>query len=179
MGVEAGVPADPTPTGVAAGEGAVWVVVHGERDSQLLANDPASLRIMRHTPFPGAAAIDSVAVGLGYVWVVGSSSKTLYRIDPRTGNRHGEVPTGTIRAPRPYLMRRFVWVGPRVFDPRTLDVENDDLCCPHHAEEAYSEGFASRGVLIPRREPSFDGAATGTRDGSRRRRPSPLRRGDA
>ena len=142
-------PLDGKPYGVAAGAGAVWVVVHGERESQLLQIDPASLRIMHRTRFSGAAAIDSVAVGLGYVWVVGSSNKTLYRIDPRTGERRGEVRTDPgVRAPRPYLMRRFVWVGPTVFDPRTLDIVNDGLCCSDHAEEN-TGGFGSAWNIDP------------------------------
>jgi hypothetical protein len=134
---------DGKPYGVAAGEGAVWVVVHREPDSELLRIDPTSRRITHHTRFPGAAAIDSVAVGLGYVWVVGSASKTLSRIDARTGEGRREVPTNPgVAGQRPYLMRRFVWVGPTVFDPRDLHIVNDGLCCSDHAEEQ-TGGFGS------------------------------------
>ncbi len=84
---------DRVPYGVAVGhDGSVWVVTHashGERDSQLLRIDPATARITHRTRFIGPAAIDSVAAGLGYVWVVGASSSTLYRVDARTGERRG------------------------------------------------------------------------------------------
>ena len=103
------------------GYGAVWVVAPGERDSQLLRIDPATGRITHRTRVAGRRALDSVAVGLGYVWTVGSSSGTLYRFDARTGRRRGQLLVGTNRAPRPYLMRGFVWVGLTVFRPRTLD----------------------------------------------------------
>jgi hypothetical protein len=135
------------PYGVAAGYRAVWVVVDRERYSELLRIDPATGQ-MRRTRFPRASAVHSVAVGLGYVWVVGSSSKTLFRIDPRTGERRG-VPTDPgVRAPRPYLMRRFVWVGPSVFDPRSLDTVREGLCCTDNAEEA-TGGFGSAWDLEP------------------------------
>jgi hypothetical protein len=136
------------PYGVAVGYGAVWVVVHGERNAQLLRIDPATGHVMHRTRFRGATAIDSVAVGLGYVWVVGSAGKTLYRIDRRTGERRGSVRTDlSVRADRPHLMRRFVWVGPSVFDPRTLDTVRDNLCC-EQAEEA-SGGFGSAWTADP------------------------------
>lgn len=116
-------PLDRVPWGVAVGYGAVWVVAHGERDSQLLRIDPATARITHRTRFTGRAAIDSVATGFGYVWVVGASSSRLYRIDARTGERRGgvrHVEAGSARAPRPLAMRRRVIVGLSIFWPRPL-----------------------------------------------------------
>ena len=73
--------------GVAVGYGAVWVVAHGDRDSQLLRIDPATGRITHRTRFPGPAAIDSVATGLGYVWVVGAPARrsTASTLAPASG----------------------------------------------------------------------------------------------
>jgi serine/threonine-protein kinase len=133
---------DRVPRGVAVGYGAVWVVAHGDRDSQLLRIDPATGKITHRTRF-AAAAIDSVAVGLGSVWVVGASSSTLHRIDPRTGKLSGRVRVGgSARAPRPYLMRGLVWVGLTVLDPRTLGTVRELSCCPADAGED-TGGFGS------------------------------------
>jgi len=134
-------PLDREPRGVAVGYGAVWVVAHGEQDSQLLRVDPATGRVTHRTRLP-RAAIDSVAVGLGYVWAVGSSGGTLYRFAVRTGERRGQLLVGSNRAPRPYLMRGFVWVGLTVFRPRTLDVEASLGCCSADAGER-AGGFGS------------------------------------
>ena len=136
-------PLDRVPWGVAVGYGAVWVVAHGERDSQLLRIDPVTGKITHRTRFAGASAIDSVAVGLGSVWVVGASSSTLYRMDARTGERRGHVRVAeSVRAPRPYLMRGFVWVGLMVFDPKTLATVTELDCCPADAGED-TGGFGS------------------------------------
>src|SRR5215208_191614 len=133
-------PLDRDPRGVAVGYGAVWVVAQGERDSQLLRIDPATGRITHRTRVGGR--IDSVAAGLGYVWAVGSSRGTLYRFDARTGRRRGHLLVGTNRAPRPYLMRGFVWVGLTVFRPRTFDTVKWVDCCSADSGEA-AGGFGS------------------------------------
>jgi DNA-binding beta-propeller fold protein YncE len=134
---------DRVPWGVAVGYGAVWIVAHGERDSQLLRIDPVTGEITQRTRFTGAAAIDSVAVGLGSVWVVGASGSTLYRIHPRTGELSGRVRVGgSARAPRPYLMRGLVWVGLTVLDPQTLGTVMELSCCPADAGED-TGGFGS------------------------------------
>jgi hypothetical protein len=134
---------DGVPWGVAVGYGAVWIVAHGERDSQLLRIDPVTGEITHRTRFAGAAAIDSVAVGLGAVWVVGATSATLYRMDARTAELRGQVRIGgSARAPRPYLMRGYVWVGLTVLDPRTLGTVRNLSCCPARAGED-TGGFGS------------------------------------
>jgi hypothetical protein len=121
---------DREPLGVAVGYGALWVAVQGDQDSQLLRIDPATGSITHRTRFTGPASVDSVAAGLGYVWAVASSSNTLYRLDARTGERRGQVAAGGgTRAPRPYLMRGYVWVGLTVLDPRTLQTVIELGCC--------------------------------------------------
>jgi serine/threonine-protein kinase len=92
-----------TPTGVAVGEGAVWVVGRGARDYQVLRIDPDTGLATARTRFSATTPIDSIAVGFGYVWVVGSADAILYRIDPRTARRAGNVEVGNPPAARPQL----------------------------------------------------------------------------
>ena len=54
----------------------------------------------------------------------------------------GSLLVGTNRAPRPYLMRGFVWVGLTVFRPRTLDTVTWLSCCSADSAEA-AGGFGS------------------------------------
>jgi DNA-binding beta-propeller fold protein YncE len=96
-------PLDLTPTGVAAGGGAVWVVGHRERDHRVLQIDPATGRLKATTRFPARAPVDSIAFGFGAVWVMSSSTATLYRIDPRSARRTGNVVVGSGRATRPMI----------------------------------------------------------------------------
>jgi hypothetical protein len=96
-------PLGQTPTGVAVGKAAVWVVGRGANDYQVLRVDPVTGRVTARTRFGTASAIDSIAVGFGRVWVVGSANATLYRIDPRTAKRAGHVVLGNPPATRPQL----------------------------------------------------------------------------
>jgi Protein kinase domain len=88
------------PRAVAVGYGGVWVIVHGARDSQLLRIDRATGKVTKRTRFPNSSPIDGLAAGLGSVWVVASSTGTLYRINPRsarvTGRNVVEGLTGTL-----------------------------------------------------------------------------------
>jgi sugar lactone lactonase YvrE len=95
---------DLTPTGVAAGEGAVWIVGRRGRDYQVVRIDPATGRVTARTPFPASSRIDSIAVGYGAVWVVSSSTATLTRIDPRSARRTGTVVVGSSRPTRPMIL---------------------------------------------------------------------------
>jgi Protein kinase domain len=97
-------PLDLTPTGVAVGGGAVWVVGYRGRDHQLLRIDPATGRVTARTRFPARSRVDSIAFGYGAVWVMSSSTATLYRIDPRSARRTGSVVVGSSRATRPEIM---------------------------------------------------------------------------
>ena len=129
---------DVTPTGVAVGEGAVWVVGRGADDYQVLRIERSTGRIEARTRFPASRPIDSIGVGYGAVWVVGSADATLYRMDARTAKRDGQVVLGTSRASRPEIMPRGhdIWVrlagspgaNARV-DPSTLTVLARDPCC--------------------------------------------------
>ena len=82
------------PRAVAVGYGAVWVVVRGARDNQVLRIDPATGEVTQRTRFPASAPIDGLAAGLGSVWVVASSTATLYRINPRSAAVTGRVDLG-------------------------------------------------------------------------------------
>ena len=132
---------DVMPTGVAVGDGAVWVVGRGDHDYQVLRIDPAKGRVDARTRFAASAPVDSIAFGVGAVWVVGSANATLYRIDARKARRHGSLVVGTSRAGRPEIMSRGgeIWVrevgrpgsngaGTRV-DPSTLSIIGQDPCC--------------------------------------------------
>jgi streptogramin lyase len=71
-----------TPTGVAAGGGAVWVVGHDRHAGKVLRVDRASGRAKVLVRFPSSARVDSIAYGYGALWVVSSATATLYRIEP-------------------------------------------------------------------------------------------------
>jgi serine/threonine-protein kinase len=123
------------PRAVAVGYGAVWVVVQGARDNQLLHIDPFTGAMSRRTRFPESSKIDGLATGLGSVWVVDSSSAVLYRINPRSGVVTGQVDLGR-RAARPEVVLGSIWVGladagggTMVVEPRTLAAWNL-TCCP-------------------------------------------------
>jgi serine/threonine-protein kinase len=98
-------PLDLTPTGVATGRGAVWVVGHRGRDYRLLRIDPVSGRVTARTPFPSHSRVDSIAFGYGAVYVMSSSPATLYRIDPRSARRTGSAMVAHSRATRPEITR--------------------------------------------------------------------------
>jgi hypothetical protein len=97
-------PLDMTPTGVAVGGGAVWVVGYRGRDHQVLRIDPATARPTARTSFPAGARVDSIAFGYDAVWVMSSSTTTVYRLDPRSGRRTWSVVVGGGRATRPTIM---------------------------------------------------------------------------
>jgi serine/threonine-protein kinase len=129
---------DVTPTGVAAGDGAVWVVGRGAHDYQVLRIDASTGRVETRTRFPASKPIDSIGLGYGAVWVVGSADATLYRIDARTAKRDGQVILGTSRASRPEIMTRGhdIWVRldgspgrTTGVDPSTLTIGRWDPCC--------------------------------------------------
>jgi serine/threonine-protein kinase len=69
------------PLGIAAGEGAIWVVTYWNR--RLVRIDPETRRVLARIPV-GAGPL-SVAVGAGSVWVTNRDERTVTRVDPRTG----------------------------------------------------------------------------------------------
>lgn len=68
------------PLGIAAGEGAIWVVAFWSRE--LVRIDPDTRRVVRRIPV-GAGPLD-VAVEDGAVWVTNRDDRTISRIDPAT-----------------------------------------------------------------------------------------------
>ena len=116
------------PRAVAVGDHAVWVVVRGAHENGLLRIDPATGDVTSRTRFLSSAAIDGVAAGLGSVWVVASSTGTLYRINPRSLRVTGRIDLEG-RAARPEVVLGSIWVAVSgsgghtlVVDPRTLEI---------------------------------------------------------
>jgi Protein kinase domain len=93
-----------TPTGVAAGDGFVWIVGHSPRDDEVLRFDPARGRVTRRSRFPASSGIDSIAFGYRQVWVLSSAEAILYRINPRSVRRTGQVRVADSRATRPEIV---------------------------------------------------------------------------
>ena len=103
-GKERQYPLDLTPTGVAVGGGAVWMVGYRGRDHQVLRVDPATDRLTARTIFPAGARVDSIAFAYGAVWVTSSSTATVYRLDARTGRRTWSAVVGVGSATRPEIV---------------------------------------------------------------------------
>jgi hypothetical protein len=104
VGREREYPLDITPTGVAVGGDAVWVVGYRGRDHQVLRIDRATGHLSKRIRFPAGAAVDSIAYGYGAVWVMSSSTHTAYRIDPRTIRRTRIFVVGNSPATRPEIV---------------------------------------------------------------------------
>jgi len=124
------------PRAVAVGYGAVWVVTRGARENQVLRIDPATGAVTERTRFPTSSPIDGVAAGLGRVWVVASSTATLYRINPRSAGVTGRIDLGK-RAARPEVVLGSIWVGLTdrggdtvIVDARTISVWSLGCCSP-------------------------------------------------
>jgi hypothetical protein len=98
------------PRAVAVGYGAVWVVVRSAYDSELLRIDPATGKVTKRTRFPNSPPIDGLATGLGSVWVMASSTATLYRINPRSPRLGARTDLGG-RAARPEVVLGQIWVA--------------------------------------------------------------------
>jgi outer membrane protein assembly factor BamB len=96
---------DITPTGVAVGGGAVWVVGRHGRQYQVLRIDPSTGRLTATTKFAAGERVDGIAFGFGAVWVTDSSTATVYRLDSRTGRRTWSAVAGGGRSSRPEIVR--------------------------------------------------------------------------
>ncbi len=103
-------PLDIVPTGVAVGDGSVWVVGRTARDDEVLRFDPAAGRVTARRRFAASAQIDSIAFGYGWVWLVSSEKSTLYRVDPQFRRPPRRVQVSDSRATRPELIDGNVWV---------------------------------------------------------------------
>jgi DNA-binding beta-propeller fold protein YncE len=139
---------DHEPRAVAVGENAVWVLARGTREHQLLRIDPATGKVTARTRFRASPGIDSLDVGLGAVWVVSSSSAVLYRIDPRSATKTGQIDLGR-RAGRPNVRFGAVWVGVSDYGLGTLVVDPRRLtftalgCCPLRDGYETATGYGS------------------------------------
>ena len=78
------------PSGIAVGEGGVWVAETG--DDKLVHIDP-STRAVRAT-IPVGNAPTGVSLGAGSVWVANSGDGTVTRIDPGTDKPLATIPVG-------------------------------------------------------------------------------------
>ena len=78
--IVADVPVGNGPTGVAVGEGAVWVT--NAQDDSVARIDPRSSTVVDQIPLGSAPS--GIAVGAGAVWVASSPEGTVSRIDPQT-----------------------------------------------------------------------------------------------
>jgi serine/threonine-protein kinase len=92
-----------TPTGVAVGGGAVWVVGHEPRGDKVLRINPTSGRVSETFQFPLSARIDSIAFGYRATWVVSSATADLYKIDARS-HRKTRLHVGQPSATRPEIV---------------------------------------------------------------------------
>jgi hypothetical protein len=136
------------PRGVGVGLGAVWVIGRGARGYELLRFDPSTGRLALSRRF--RAAIDSIGVGDGAVYLVSASRGLLYRLDPRSHERLLSAELGG-RATRPLVTGDFIGLGTSeqggtsVFlDPLLLGIEGES---PDALPPAWGEGRWSRGWL--------------------------------
>jgi Protein kinase domain len=120
-------PLDIIPTGVAVGDGSVWVVGRTSRDDEVLRVDPADGRVTGRQRFAASARIDSIAFGYGRVWVVSSERSTLYRIDPQFRRPPRRVQVADSRATRPELLDGQVWVRVEGHKGLTLQMDPSSL----------------------------------------------------
>jgi hypothetical protein len=113
------------PMAVATGLHAVWVLDHGRQHDRLLRLDPATGRLSLQARLPLWSGVDTLAFGFRNLWLVGSTTAMLYRVDPRSGTvRHTDLGQ---TAGRPAAMDGAVWVTlsdnggfTMLVDPRTL-----------------------------------------------------------
>jgi serine/threonine-protein kinase len=111
-----------TPTGVATGARAVWVVGHDSREDEVLRIDPTSGRVTKTTHFPRSAGVDSIAFGYGRVWVVSSSKATLYKIRPDSARVTNRLVLES-QATRPEIMKRGPDIWVRTTDGLTNEIQ--------------------------------------------------------
>jgi predicted Ser/Thr protein kinase len=113
------------PLAVATGLHAVWVLEDGPRSDWLLRLDPVTRRLRVQARLPLSSGVDTLTFGFRDLWLVGSRTAMLYRVDPRSGSvRHRDLGQ---TAGRPVAVPGEVWANisdnggdtMRV-DPRTL-----------------------------------------------------------
>ena len=140
---------DRRPEAVATGLGAVWVLGRGAPDDRLLRLDPGSGTITAQARLPASSHVDSMTVGFGDLWLVSSSTATLYRIDPRLG-AVDHVDLGRTAGP-PNALFGDIWVGLSdnagatvLVDPHTLTpIQHMDCCSGAAVNGGSVEAFGS------------------------------------
>jgi hypothetical protein len=113
------------PMAVATGLHAVWVLERGTRRDRLQRLDQATARLRVQARLPLSSGVDTLTFGFRDLWLVGSRTAILYRVDPRSGSvRHRDLGQ---TAGRPVAMAGDVWVNisdnggfTMLVDPRTL-----------------------------------------------------------
>jgi Protein kinase domain len=122
------------PEGVAAGFGAVWIVGRKATSDELIRLDPAHGTSTVEARFSASAGVDSIIVAFRDLWLVSSSTATVYRVDPRLGSVD-HLDLGR-KAGRPSALFGNIWVGLSdrggdiaIVDPHLLEVDNLG-CCP-------------------------------------------------
>jgi Protein kinase domain len=137
-----------TPTGVAVGDGFVWIVGRTSREDEVLRFDPAHGRVTGRSRLPASARIDSIAFGYGWVWASSSARATLYRIDPNFRRRTRRVKVAHSRAARPEIFTGTVLVrvkgggGRQLFiDPATLTQDGPSYVTDDPSNEEQVGGF--------------------------------------
>jgi serine/threonine-protein kinase len=124
-GQENDYPLDITPTGLALGDGSVWIVGRTPQTDEVLRVDPADGRITARERFAASTGIESIAFGYGWVWVVSPMRSKLYRLNPQLSRRPRSVAIADSRAVRPELGGGLVWT--RVANGETLWIDPSSL----------------------------------------------------
>jgi streptogramin lyase len=76
---------------IAAGEGAVWLVVEAP-DNHVVKVDPVTNSVTGSVPVP--AGVVGVRAGLGGLWLTNPEGGTVLRLDPATGQAVATIPVG-------------------------------------------------------------------------------------
>jgi hypothetical protein len=141
-----------TPTGVAVGGGAVWVVGHAPRGYAVLGINSRNGHVTERFRFRRSARLDSIAFGFGAAWVVSSTRAMLYRIEPRS-HRVRNLQLPLTRATRPEIMPSMGDVEIRVTRGGTADKRGTvyligpypPLEIAHHEPDGPPDGFQNNG----------------------------------
>jgi hypothetical protein len=139
---------DHRPLAVATGLRAVWVLEGGARRETLVRLDPATGTMSVQGRFPASSRVDSMTVGFRDVWLMSSSTATLYRFDPRLA-AIDHVDLGQT-AGKPDAVFGEIWVGLSddggdtvTVNPRPLLVDHNFGCCPSTEDSGVVEAFGS------------------------------------
>jgi hypothetical protein len=140
-----------TPTGVAVGGGAVWVVGRGSGGGEVLRINRINGQLTATERFRASAGVDSIAYGYGAAWVLSSTRADLYRIDPGS-HRVRRLQLPLPRATRPEIMPSMGVIEIRVtrggskLNPGTVFlVDPSSLEIVHIENDGPPDGFQNNG----------------------------------